>query len=231
MSIRVKYSNLDELVYEKLKKAILNKHLKPGEQIIQEQLAKKMGVSRTPLRRALTQLAKEHLVTAGARRGTYVREFSQEEIAAIYEIREVLEGLASRKAALLVKKSTLESFRNLYKEAIESAKKGDWKAYEKADEKFHFFLIEISQIDFLREMVKSFYILVSRYARGLVRPPEETFPEHMSMIDALEHHDSELAEKLIREHIHKSIQLLRKKTFREEAGNERRQKFGAKAGN
>lgn len=217
MSIKVKYNSLDELVYNKLKQMILNKQLKPGQQIIQEQLAKKMGVSRTPLRRALSQLAKEHLVTLVPRGGTHVREFSQEEIVAIYQIREVLEGLACRKAALLVSKNRLDFFRNLYKKAMESAKKGDWRAYEKADEKFHFFLIETSQIDLLQEMVKSFYILVSRYARGLVRPPQETFPEHMAIIDALEKHDSELAEKLIREHVQKSIQILRKKSFNQES--------------
>jgi DNA-binding GntR family transcriptional regulator len=217
MSTKVKYNSLEELVYNKLKEMILNKQLKPGEQIIQEQLAKKMGVSRTPLRRVLSQLAKEHLVTMLPRGSAHVREFSPEEIVAIYEIREVLEGLACRKAALLVSKNRLDSFRNLYKEATESAKKGDWKAYEKADEKFHFFLIEASQIDLLQEMVKSFYILVSRYARGLVRPPQETFPEHMAIIDALENHNSELTEKLIREHIQKSIQILRKKSFNQES--------------
>lgn len=211
MSIKVKYNSLDELVYNKLKEVILNKHLKPGQQIIQEQLAKKLGVSRTPLRRALSQLAKEHLVTMLPRGGAHVREFSQEEIVAIYEIREVLEGLACRKAALSVSKNRLDFFRSLYKKAMESVKKGDWEAYEKTDEKFHFFLIEASQIDFLQEMVKSFYILVSRYARGLVRPPQKTFPEHMAIIDALENQDSELAEKLIREHIQKSIQILRTK--------------------
>lgn len=216
MSIKVKYNSLDELVYNKLKEMILNKHLKPGQQIIQEQLAKKLGVSRTPLRRALSQLAKEHLVTMLPRGGAHVTEFSQEEIVAIYEIREVLEGLACRKAALSVSKNRLDFFRSLYKKAMESAKKGDWEAYEKADEKFHFFLIEASQIDFLQEMVKSFYILVSRYARGLVRPPQKTFPEHMAIIDALENQDSELAEKLIREHIQKSIQILRTKSCNQE---------------
>ncbi|MBA7627931.1 hypothetical protein ES703_55653 [subsurface metagenome] len=75
MSIKVKYNSLDELVYNKLKEMILNKHLKPGQQIIQEQLAKKLGVSRTPLRRALSQLAKEHLVTM-LPRGGRVKSFN-----------------------------------------------------------------------------------------------------------------------------------------------------------
>jgi len=211
MAIKVKYNSLEELVYKRLKKMILNRQLKPGEQIIQDQLAKKMGVSRTPLRRALSQLVNEHLVITVPRGSTYVREFSQEEIVAIYEMREVLEGLTCRKAVFFINKNQLDFFRSLYKKAMESAKKGDQKPYEKADEKFHFFLIKTSQINLLLEMVKSFYILISRYARGLVRPPQETFPEHMAIIDALENRDSELAEKLVREHIQKSIQILKKK--------------------
>ena len=220
MAIKVKYNSLEELVYKRLKKMILNRQLKPGEQIIQDQLAKKMGVSRTHLRRALSQLVNEHLVITVPRGSTYVREFSQEEIVAIYEMREVLEGLTCRKAVFFINKNQLDFFRSLYKKAMESAKKGDWRAYEKADEKFHFFLIEASQIDLLQEMVKSFYVLVSRYVRGLVRPPEETFPEHMAIIDALEKHNSELAEKLIREHTQKSIQILRKKSFNHEGNLE-----------
>lgn len=210
MAIEIKYNNLDELVYNKVKEMILKKQLKPGEQIIQEELAKKMGVSRTPLRRALSQLAKEHLVKVMPRGGTYVREFSKEEMIAIFEMREVLEGLACRKAALVVSKNRLNLLKDLYKRAMKSANKGDWTAYKKADEKFHSFLIEASRIDLLREIVKSFHILSNSYTHGLIRPPQETFPEHIAIIEALKDHDPDLSEKLMREHTRKSIRVLAK---------------------
>jgi len=215
MVIKIEYRNLDKLVYNKVKEMILKKQLKPGKQLIQEELAKKLGVSRTPLRRALSQLAKEHLVKVMPRGSTYVREFSKEEMIAIFEMREVLEGLACRKAAPVVSKNRLNLLKDLYKRAMKSSNKGDWTAYKKADEKFHSFLIETSRIDLLREIVKSFHILLSNsYTRGLIRPPKETFPEHMAIIEALENHDPDLSEKLMREHIRKSIRVLEEKFHR-----------------
>ena len=212
MTRKINYESLDELVYKRIKAMILNNELKPGTKIIQHQLAEELAVSRTPVHRALSQLAREHLVKIIPRGGTYVRDFSKEEMITIFEMREVLEGLSCRKAALVVSKNRLSFFRDLYKKAMKSAEEGDWKAYKKADEKFHFFLIESSRIDLLREIAKSFHIfniLSNRYIQGLIRPPQETFPEHMALIDALEHHDPDLSEKLMREHIRKSIRVMR----------------------
>lgn len=213
MAIKIQHNNLDELVYNKVKEMILKKQLKPGKQIIQEELAKKLGVSRTPLRRALSQLAKEHLVKVMPRGGTYVKEFSKEEMITIFEMREVLEGLACRKAALMVSKNRLNFFKDLYKRAMKSADKGDWRLYKKADEKFHSFLIEASQIELLREMVKSFHILSTSFTPGLLRPPKETFPEHMAIIDALARHDPDATENLMREHLKKTIAVLKESSL------------------
>lgn len=219
MAIKIEYNNLDKLVYDKVKEMILKKQLKPGKQIIQEELAKKLGVSRTPVRRALSQLVKEHLVKAMPRGGTYVREFSKEEMITIFEIREVLEGLACRKAALIVKKERLEHFKNLYKKALESITDNDWRAYERADIKFHFFVLETSGIKLLENMVKSFHILSNSFTPGMIRPPKETFPEHMAIIDTLARRDPSAAENLMRRHLEKTIAVLKKSSLEATPGS------------
>jgi len=144
MSNKINYENLDELVYKRIKSMILNNQLKPGTRIIQNRLAEELGVSRTPVRRALSQLAKEHLIQMNPRGSAYVRNFSLEEMVVIFEIREVLEGLACRKAAKVVDKKQLEYYKNLYKEAMKSITEDNWQAYQEADIKFHFFIIEVS---------------------------------------------------------------------------------------
>lgn len=209
MASRIEYTSLDDLVYAKVKEMILDKQLKPGERILQEQLAKKLGISRSPVRKVLSQLAKEHLVTIVPRGGAYVKEFSIEEMLAIFAIREVFEGLACREAVSVVSKDELNFFKNLFKKAVKSAGHGDWRAYLKADEEFHSFLIQRTRTDLLREMITSFNILSNSYVRGLIRPPEETFPEHMAIIDALMRHNSDLAENLMREHHKKCAALLK----------------------
>jgi len=209
MPEKIRHSNLDEKVYDKLKQMIVEKRLKPGEKIVQEELAHRLGVSRTPLRRALSQLAKENLVRMVPRGGTYVKDFILEEMISIFEIREVLEGLACRKAASLITKKQVNYFRNLYEKAMQSASNGDWGTYARADEKFHGFITNIAQTDLLKEIVRTFHILSNSYTRGLIRPPQETFPEHTTILDALENHDAGKAEFLMRQHTRKSIEALK----------------------
>lgn len=199
---------------------ITRKQLKPGEQIIQEKLAEKLGISRTPIRKALSQLVKEHLVKMEPRGSTYVREFSKEEITVVFEIRKILEGLACREAAFLVKKEELEYHKSLYQKAIESINSTDWRAYKEADVKFHFFVIKTAG-KFLQNIIEPFHILSHSFIPGLIRPPKETFPEHMAIIDALGRHDSQEAEDLMRKHTEKTIAVLKElssEDFKREIG-------------
>jgi len=224
MNPKINYKSVDELVYDKIKSMILNNHLKPGTKIIQHKLAEELGVSRTPVRRALTQMVKEHLVRVAPRGRFYVRDFSIAEMVTIFEMREVLEGLACRKAALKVSKKKLDYFGDLYRKALELAEKDGWESYRKVDEKFHTFLIEVSGVELLKEIVKSFQILSNSYTPGLIRPPQETFPEHMAIIKALKSRNPELSEKLMREHLQKSAKVLEKRLI-SKSGKENPEKF------
>ena len=78
---------------------IMERQLLPGEKIPQEKLAEDLGISRTPLVNALKFLEKEKLVQSIPRRGFFMRTFTKKEMISIFELREVLEGLAARKAA------------------------------------------------------------------------------------------------------------------------------------
>jgi len=72
-------------------------------------------------------------------------------------------------------------------------------------------VIITSGIELLQEIIRTFHILSNSYIRGLIRPPEETFPEHMAILDALEDRDAERAEILMRDHTRKSIDVLKAK--------------------
>lgn len=208
MAEKINYENLDGLVYKRIKNMILSNELERGTKIVQNELAEELGVSRTPIRRALSQLAKEHLVEVSQRGLAYVRDFSRKEMTTIFEIREVLEGLACRKAAQTVNKEKLGHYKGVYREAMESITGDDWRAYQEADVKFHFFVIEASGVRLLEDMVKSFRILSSSFIPGLVRSPQETFREHIAIIDALGRSDAEGAENLMREHLRRSRDAL-----------------------
>jgi DNA-binding FadR family transcriptional regulator len=93
------HANLDQKVYQILKTMIMERKLLPGEKIRQEKLAQDLGISRTPLVAALKFLEHEKLVESKPRRGFFVRLFKKQEMISIFELREVLEGLAARRAA------------------------------------------------------------------------------------------------------------------------------------
>ena len=86
--------NLSEEVYDVLKEMIIAGKLNPGEKLPEEELTKKLGVSRTPIRQAISALAQDNLVDIIPRRGAFVAKLSRQDITEIYDIRMALEGLA-----------------------------------------------------------------------------------------------------------------------------------------
>ena len=90
---------LFDTVYSRLRDMILANVLRPGQKLIDRDLAEELGISRTPVREALGRLAMMGLVEARSRRGYYVRQYSIEEVSDIYEFRKILEVNAARLAA------------------------------------------------------------------------------------------------------------------------------------
>ena len=98
-NLGAEHENLDQKAYEIVKNMITERQILPGEKIPQEKLAQELGISRTPLVSALKFLEHEKLVESKPRRGYFVRLFSKQEMVSIFELREVLEGLAAKRAA------------------------------------------------------------------------------------------------------------------------------------
>lgn len=107
---KVDYLSLNDVVYEKIKEKIIDNILTPGERIDTEKLSGSLGVSKTPVTNALKLLSQNGYIIINPRSGTYVREFSYEEIEAIFDFRLVLEKLAVEKSIAAAKKSALQSF-------------------------------------------------------------------------------------------------------------------------
>lgn len=202
--------SVESQAYKIIKEMILGRTLKPGERIIQEKIARTIGISRTPVKKAFTQLVKEHLIVE--KNGhLYVNSLDYNDLALIYEIRAVLEGLACRLAASKVDKSWGEYMKELFTKAL-----GDKEEYYRVDMEFHTCIPKLAQHPILLQVLDSFQILTRSFVPGLIRDPNDTFPEHLEIIDALVAHDEEKAELLGREHIRKSVPILKKRAIEEE---------------
>jgi DNA-binding GntR family transcriptional regulator len=208
------HKNLDAKVYSRLKAMILERKLLPGEKIPQEKLAQDLGISRTPLVSALKYLEKEKLVQSIPRRGFFVRLFTKQEMISIFELREVLEGLAARRAALNISGKEIEQLRDFFQSFQGLVDITDIKTYAKEDRRFHQFLLEIGAKEFLKSILENYNIIIYSYqvisSEGLVQSPNESIEDHLAIIEAVSRRDGESAENLMRNHLKKSIAILRK---------------------
>jgi DNA-binding GntR family transcriptional regulator len=214
VNLGAQHENLDQKVYTILKNMIIDRKLLPGEKIPQEKLAQDLGISRTPLISALKFLEQEKLVEAVPRRGFYVRLFSKEEMVSIFELREVLEGLAARRAASKITDLQIKKLGDFFNQFVEQPHIADVKAYAWEDRRFHNFVIDVGAKEFLKSILLTTNIISFSYqvlhSEGLVRPPNETIQEHLAVIDAIKARDSEAAENLMRQHFKKSLAYLRR---------------------
>jgi DNA-binding GntR family transcriptional regulator len=214
INLGAQYENLDQKVYSILKNMIVERQLLPGQKIPQEKLARDLGISRTPLIGALKFLEQDKLVESVPRRGFFVRLFSKEEMVYIFELREVLEGLAARRAAAKVTDAQIAELKRFFKDFAKQKNISDVKAYAREDRRFHNFIIDVGAKEFLKSILLTTNIISFSYqvlhSEGLVRPPNATIQEHLAVIGAIKERDSEAAENLMRLHFKKSLVYLKR---------------------
>lgn len=212
-NLGAEHENLDQKAYSILKEMIIERELLPGDKIPQEQLARELGISRTPLVSALKYLEREKLVEGRPRRGFFVRHFTESEMVSIFQLREVLEGLAARRAAACATDHDIERLKGFFKQFSSGGTITDIKGYAREDRHFHNFVTEIGSKEFLKSILQSYNIISFSYqvisSEGLIRPPDETILEHLAIIDAIADKDPEGAENLMRMHFKKSIKTIR----------------------
>lgn len=208
LSLKNSYNNLIQPVYVALKSMILSGELQPGEKIRQEKMANMLGVSRTPLVKALQILEQEFLVENVPRRGMYVKKIDTQELIDAYECRLSIETTAVRLSCALITKTKITELRSIFS-PFENKKEIDATEYMHADQMFHHKVIEFCQNKFLVKMESIANIQFFTYQQGLIRPPDETLAEHLAIIEAIEGNDVELAKLLMNSHIQKSIDLIK----------------------
>ena len=213
INLGAEHENLDQKAYSILKNLIIERKLLPGQKIRQEKLAQDLGISRTPLISALKFLEQEKLVESIPRRGFFVRLFSKEEMVSIFELREVLEGLAARRAASKITDSQIIKLNGFFQHFVKQENISNYKGYAREDRRFHNFVIDVGAKEFLKSILQTTNIISFSYqvlhSEGLVRPPNETIQEHRAVIEAIKKRDSQAAENLMRQHFKKSIAYLK----------------------
>ncbi len=197
-------------VYVRLKKMIQDGELKPGDKLYQEKIAKKIGVSRTPLVKAFHILEQEMVLESVPGRGMYVRAVNIVDLLNAFECRQGIETTAVRILTSNISDKELRELQALFKPFLNS-KKIDHSEYLTADVSFHFRLVQLTGNDYLIKMNTIANVFNETYKDGLIRSPEETLPEHLMILSAIETRNTGLAEEYMRNHLRKSIEKIRQK--------------------
>jgi len=213
----IQRESLEAQVYTRLRAAISERRIFPGQRIPVDQLAREFGISRTPILNALKRLAQERVVDCLSRRGIYVRRFSKREMARLFEVREALEGMAVRLAAARITPAEVRSLRVFFRGLEGGPTARRVRRYIERDRQFHWRLVESAGNEHLTAALDSINMMFFAYQDGLVRLPAETIPEHQAILDALARGDPEASETAMRTHIHRSLLRLEQEATAEEA--------------
>lgn len=214
------YKPLRDIVFDAIKDAILNGRLKPGERLMEVQLAEEMGVSRTPVREAIRKLELEGLVVMVPRKGAYVSGLTLKDVAEVFEIRSSLEGLAAALAAERITEEEIKSLDKILSDITKASEKGDTETVIKKDMEFHQVLFSASRNERLVQIINNLKEQIDRFRIQSFSNPvrvKSVLSEHKGIIDAIKQGDTENAEKLAKAHIYEVeynvMNMLRKQMY------------------
>lgn len=200
-----------ESVLDRLRSLILSRTLRPGERLVQSELAEQFGVSRTPIREALHKLASDGLVTISPHKGASVADFSLSELEDIYSIRIPLEGYGAYLATQKITDQDLAQLEALLREMKEEFQTGDrWRLLD-VNRKFYMVLYAIAERPRLYELIMRHLDLADLYRRmafTLDHMYTHTISEHEQLLEALRRRDPEAAEHLTRVHLQRTADNL-----------------------
>ncbi|MBP2643921.1 MAG: rspR 3 [Firmicutes bacterium] len=205
------YKPLWEVVSEALREAIVNEILKPGERLMEIQLAEELGVSRTPVREAIRRLELEGFLVTVPRRGTYVSNLSIKDVNEVFEIRTALDVLAAELAAERITEEELEHMERLLVQISEYIDNGNVDKVVDADSEFHDILYQASRNDRLVGIINNLREQFTRFRTMSMGYPgrlKNTLEEHRRLVEAIAQRDSDLAKEYAREHMENAEQIL-----------------------
>lgn len=204
-----------QVIYESVRKAIVDGVYQPGESIRQESLAKKFAVSRVPIREALSRLEADGLIVLRPRRGYLIKELDESEIAEIFELRAVMEEHAAHVATKVRTPQDIKEVQALLvrMEAMSKGSLADAPQWVDVNREFHNRIFASSGRKHLCQAINNYRAWVDGYIRveiGMTGKLSEAHRDHRQIVTAFKNGDADLCARLSREHcLHTCARLLK----------------------
>ena len=205
------YLPLRDVVFQTLRQAILRGELKPGERLMEIQLANKLGVSRTPIREAIRKLELEGLVLMIPRKGAEVAEITEKNLRDVLEVRCALEELAVQLACDRIDKQGIRDLQQAAKNFESVLDSADITKIAEADVAFHDIIYMATDNKRLIQLLNNLREQMYRYRIEYLKKKEyypRLLAEHQDIIQAIANGDRERATKITSQHIDNQVETV-----------------------
>lgn len=205
------YLPLRDVVFNTLRQAILRGELKPGERLMEIQLANKLGVSRTPIREAIRKLELEGLVHMVPRKGAEVADISEKSLRDVLEVRKALEELAVTLTCGKITKAQIADLKSAAEEFRKTLKSGDITQIAEADVAFHDIIYMATDNQKLIQLLNNLREQMYRYRIEYLKRPEvypKLLAEHEEIIRHIENKEKEDAARIVCKHIDNQVEAV-----------------------
>jgi DNA-binding GntR family transcriptional regulator len=197
-------NSLTERAYTEIRRRILENEMPAGTQVLEQELAEMLEMSRTPVREAMVRLADEGMVEVRPRHGMRVLPISADDMREIYDVLTALESMAAeRVAARGVSPEELRALKQAVADMDAALAADDLRTWAAADERFHLLLVEYCDNERLRALVSGYWDQSHRVrlvTLGLRPKPVDSNKDHAAVVDAIARGDAVAARRLHRQH-------------------------------
>ncbi|AUT63746.1 MULTISPECIES: GntR family transcriptional regulator [Paraburkholderia] len=199
-------ASLRDQAYALLRQAIADADIYASSEEIrldERALSESLGVSRTPVREAMTLLEQEGFLRMVPRRGIYIVRKSKREIVEMIQMWAALESMAARLATLHATDEEIARLRHMFDQFRDSTPAEHIAEYSDANIAFHQSIVQLSKSQIILDTIKNIFIHVRAIRRMTISQSDRasrSIVDHLRIIEALEKRDTELAERLVRDH-------------------------------
>ena len=206
-----------DLAYAVLRHSIIHGELALGSRLRADELAKRLGMSRTPVREALRKLEVEELISVGPRNILIVQKMNEGELVDTYYIREALEGMAARHAAENITRFELSNLRHIVASMTDAIEDNDLDTLRELTGEFQIVIFEASRNQRLSRMLKELQERIRRFQTSTIYlegRSVEVLEEFKNLLNAIEKRDPDAAEDCARQYRRRTLEL-RMKIYRD----------------
>ena len=198
--------SLKDRIYENLKDAICSMNIYAPDaelRLDERRLSEQLGISRTPLREALARLEQEGLITIVPRRGVFIVRKTKSEILEMITVWAALESMAARLVTKYASDKEIASLRGLFSDFQDGGVQARIDEYSERNIRFHQKILELSRCKLLRDIADGLFLHMRGIRARTIGEEDraaQSIIDHIHIIEAIEARDTELAERLAREH-------------------------------